>query len=734
MLVFSDGYVQHHGYHQTSDNDITFNDPLDTNRAQRKSTWKVSSPDDPSFAKGIPAASVGRKSKGNDFSRKCKWNGKQCDNDVILEHWIFLKLPKPMKKGCRYSVPLSSLAKNTNIASFLFDEARTRSEAVHVNQIGYIPSAEKKFAYVSMWLGSAGGLDLKDYLGTPFSIIRIRDSSVMFTGKLAFRKAKDKPDTGATVDEGPSQNFTGADVYECDFSGFLPEDGDDEYVVSVERIGCSFPFGMKADIYREAFRTTVRGLFHERSGIALDKKYTDWDRPRDHHPDDGITIWYSKHTILEFKTESDIKELKANRVKPVKNVWGWYHDAGDWDGYISHAIVPRYLMTVYEMRPGNFKDNELNIPESGNGIPDILDEASWLLNFDKRAKGPTGGICGGRVVEDEEAKLPEGTPSWEDKRDWYASGEDPLTTFKYASLAAQYSFCLSGLTNVPSADAKGWLKEAETAYAWAVKNSAHWEKQVKPSRLLAEAWLYKTTGNKKYHAAFLDDITAFGGIDPEASSPRDEQWAVWAYLTTKRERDQSTVEKYTAMALRWADDMVVKTAFGPDPSGGPGRGMREGWHWWVPTVIGFNSTPHVIEAIVAFELTKKTDYLDAVRTTCDYMLGGNGMNMCWVSGLGDRSPRELMHLDSWYGGHPTVIPGIVPYAVLHPDKSNGYFWNGPWSSEMNWDHMYPSKFQWPMHEGYCENRYCPISNEFTVHQNIAPAAAAYGWLCGSSIR
>jgi hypothetical protein len=333
------------------------------------------------------------------------------------------------------------------------------------------------------------------------------------------------------------------------------------------------------------------------------------------------------------------------------------------------------------------------------------------------------------VVEDEEAKLTDGTPSWEDKRDWYASGEDPLTTFKYSSLAAQYGFCTALLKSGQDAGTKEWIREAEKAYAWAVKHTGQWEKQVRASRLLAAAWLYKATGNKKYHAAFLEDIPAFGGIDPDASSPKDEQWAVWAYLTTKHERDAPTVAKLGKMALRWADDMVVRTAFGPDPADGAGRGMRAGWHWYVPTVIGFNTTPHVIEAIMAYELTQNPAYLDAVRSTCDYMLGGNGLNMCWVSGLGDRSPRELMHLDSWYGDNPLVIPGIVPYAVLHPDKSNNYFWNGPWHSEMNWDHMFPSKFLWPMHEGYCENRYCPISNEFTIHQNIAPAAAAYGWLC-----
>jgi hypothetical protein len=729
MLVFSDGHIDKHGYHQTSDAETAVLDPFMTNKARVLSAWNMSSPDDPVWKSSAQPTAVYRKSKGSDFSRKCKWDGKRCDNDVALEHTVYLLLPKAMKRGAHYRISYPGLAAHTSSTQVLFDEFSVRSEAVHASQIGFVPSAAKKFAYVSVWMGDGGGLDLKGYASSAFHIVRVRDGERVFSGVMTLRKGKTEPDTGADGDEGPDRNFTGADLYECDFSAFHPADSTDEYAVVVDRIGCSFPFRMSSDVYREAFRTTVRGLYHQRAGIALDAKYTDWTRPRDHHPDDGVKIWYSKYPVLAFKSESDIKQLKAARTSMVRNIWGWYHDAGDWDGYPSHLVVPRYLMTVFELKPKNFSDGELGLPESGNGRPDILDEASWLINYLRRAKGPTGGNAGARIVEDEEQKLEEGIPSWEDPRDWYASGEDPQTTFRYSSLAAQYAFCAELSGSMSESERKGWITEAEKAYKWAIRNTGPWEKETANARLLAEVWLYKTTGKQKYHEAFLASAESVRSIDPDASSPKDEQWAVWAYLTMKRPRDDATLKRFGKMALSWADDLVVKPSFGPDPSGGKGRGFRAGWHWYVPTVIGFNTTPHVMPAMIAWEMTGKPEYLDAVRTTCDYMLGGNGLNMCWVSGLGDRSPRELLNLDSWYGKRKEVIPGIVPYAVFRPDKQSGYFWNGPWHSEMNWDHMYPSKFLWPMHEGYCENRYCPMGNEYTLHQNIAPAAAAYGWLC-----
>ncbi len=148
----------------------------------------------------------------------------------------------------------------------------------------------------------------------------------------------------------------------------------------------------------------------------------------------------------------------------------------------------------------------------------------------------------------------------------------------------------------------------------------------------------------------------------------------------------------------------------------------------MPVLIGQATTPWVMSSIVAYELTGDPKYLKCVINTADYMLGGNPLNMTWVTGLGHRSPRQLLHLDAWYDGIPEMIPGFVPYGP-HRGEHNG--WTGPWDPDYARDRaVYPAVEQWPVHELYFENRYCPITNEFTVHQNIAPAAAVYGYLAG----
>jgi len=69
----------------------------------------------------------------------------------------------------------------------------------------------------------------------------------------------------------------------------------------------------------------------------------------------------------------DKKAIEAGMKGPVDS-WGWYQDAGDWDGYYTHLVIPSMLLVAWQVTPENYGDGELNIPEGKNGIPDILDQ------------------------------------------------------------------------------------------------------------------------------------------------------------------------------------------------------------------------------------------------------------------------------------------------------------------------------------------------------------------------
>lgn len=726
MLHFSDGYVIHYGYGELSEDDSTVVSPLDSALAALASSYLISSGNDPNYTQGVQPTQVGRKSKGSDFSRDCQWNGTQCVNDIVFDHWIYLVLDEPMQTGSDYTIFFGSLAENLDDVTFVYDEKNLRSEAVHVNQIGFVPDAQQKFAYVSHWMGELGSLSLDDYSGNTFWLIDLATGNAAFQGSMNLRFRKTQIETGQTG-ETPGENFTAADVWECDFSNFSTPG---EYVVAVEGIGSSFPFRIAKDVYRDVYITTTRGLYHHRAGIAKEPPFTDWFFPADHHPDMGTVINYSTVRFMDQTNENgNESEVLGNIAGTADSTWGWYHDAGDWDGYPEHFRVPQTLMLVYELAPKNFSDGELNIPESGNGIPDILDEAEWLVKYFERNTGPTGGIFGARIHADFAGGNPDGVPSWEDAREWVVFGEEPRTTYNFAGNAANLAYCLRIAEEETGESFTSRIEElmakATSAWNWAESNlQSGDEAKVRTARHYAAATLYKATGQTTYLARFIQtNLLQQGNYDNNTFL--EQRWGGWSFALIP---DSTTGLDFNLRSgIR---NLTIEHADFENLLALDRRSFRFAGNFWMPMLVGQATTPWVIHSIMAYEISGEQRFINAVQTTCDYFLGGNPLNMVWVSGIGERNPSELLHLDSWYDGKDQMVPGIVPYG---PHRGDGNGWNGPWDADYARDRaVWPPVSSWPGHELYFENRYCPITNEYTVHQNIGPAAAVYGYLAGEA--
>jgi hypothetical protein len=142
-------------------------------------------------------------------------------------------------------------------------------------------AAPTKYAYVYHWMGDRGSLDLKNIEGKPFHIVDTSTRKRVWSGKVAFRKTRNNAETYHTSDSPPHGNFLKADVWECEFSAFKTPG---RYLVEVEGVGSSWPFRLHADVYRPAFQAVARALYHNRSGIALIKPYTEFERPAPHNP------------------------------------------------------------------------------------------------------------------------------------------------------------------------------------------------------------------------------------------------------------------------------------------------------------------------------------------------------------------------------------------------------------------------------------------------------------------
>jgi endoglucanase len=224
MVHIAEGTVVHHQRGTPRSDEKVVIDPLDTVAASRLDAYSLTSTDDPQYSQTGHPIELGRKSKGTDFAWFAdKWeNGRAVNTrpDHTKEHWLYLFLPKPMQQGKSYTLDTGNLVTNGRAWPLTFDERTARSEAVHVNLLGYVPASPQKFGYVFHWMGDKGGLDLKAYEGRRFNLCDSESRQPVFAGKLVFRMPATQPETGDKTNSPPHGNFLKADVYECDFSSF----------------------------------------------------------------------------------------------------------------------------------------------------------------------------------------------------------------------------------------------------------------------------------------------------------------------------------------------------------------------------------------------------------------------------------------------------------------------------------------------------------------------------------
>jgi len=133
-----------------------------------------------------------------------------------------LALPRaPITDEARHDVcgPNGRMAANGTEWKLRFDVAKARSEAVHVNTLGYVPSAPTKYAYVYHWMGDQGGLDVRPLVGCKFQSHRPETGQRRLLGQGRFPHARHPAGDGPHVGHA-NGNFLGTDVAECDFSVF----------------------------------------------------------------------------------------------------------------------------------------------------------------------------------------------------------------------------------------------------------------------------------------------------------------------------------------------------------------------------------------------------------------------------------------------------------------------------------------------------------------------------------
>lgn len=665
----------------------------------------------------IPQA-VYRKSKPIDIALPAK--------EFPKRHTIYLKLPLRLRPGQTCSLRLPDLKLSQEEVTFTFDPSRIRSEAIHVSHIGFRPGDPVKQAFLSVWLGNGGAHTYDRKLK-----FRLLDHE---TGESVFEGVVGEPwPAGRPEPMKREQNHSRTDVAILDFSSFTKPG---RYRICVESIGCSYPFDIDEGIWNEPFRKAMKGFYHQRSGIPLGPPYSTYTRPRPYHPDDGLVVTISDVTLMETRNGLNLLKESNNfdalnrhvTERVIENAWGGYFDAADWDRRVQHLEASRAHLELLELFPHHFRDLDLNIPESGNAIPDLLDEALFNIDFYGRLQTSAGGIRGG--IEAAEHPV-QGETSWLESLKVMAYAPGPWSSYIYANVAARAAFLLRPFDR----DRATVLEQsAHRAWAWAESNGERYERQygrqpqwvrVVNERNLAALEFYRLTHAAPWHDRFLED-TALTSSRPD----RNQRHAAFLYARLPeglgrgdlRENAKQQLLTDAATAIAFAR----KNAWGL-ASSNPTRAVGTGWF----------STPDLIPLMRAHALTDDPDFYEAIVRGVSFSLGANPMNMTYTTGIGHMWPTHAMVLDTRRTARPVpegiTVFGQVDYALARDQKNAWHLGALDWYLVRK-QTIFPDPFTWPVNESYWDIHHWPSACEFTPHSTMGDVAFMWGYFAAQSAR
>ena len=655
-----------------------------------------------------------------------------------LLYTMFLILDNPLVPGAKVSIatPLG------NEIAFTYDP-EVPSPLLKGNQVGYSPLAAKRYAYLGGWLGPLGPWSAPAD-GTPFELVDAASGKVALRGEL--RRRMDDP-----VREGTP--FCGEDVREMDISA-APEG---RYFVRVAGVGRSMEFRVGRDGIGDAFALHMKGLYQQRCGIEKSPELTRWPDKACHlkvvrgiNPP-GQWEYGERFTDAEgkkFKTgHFAVNSAMMDSYTEVLSLPGGWHDAADYDRRPMHLRIVGDLATIYLLRPENFADSQLAVPERGNGIPDILDEAVWGLRHLIAGQQADGGVGtwieGTRHPGDGDYAMPSDDPVR-----YCLSRATRQSSVEYAGYAALLARALrkAGGANAEALAAKF---QASAVRAWDYYMTAAPAKHV-PMKAMAgkevvdvfydesenppnpEAVakaavnLFALTGDARYAKEFDDLVETFPArMNKSGYGMSPLVLAEFGFTEVPGDAYRKLADYWRQRTIKEAD-MQLKRLEEAYPYRIPWFGANEGW---VHTMSWGNVHPlrQAMKFVAAHAFTGEKKYLDAAFLANDFHCGCNPNGSTWTAGLGTVYPTSYLSLASLVDGIGEYVAGITPYrntfGLAQAAKER------VWNNDGDTIRKYPTLRRW----ANMENQTVAAS-EFTVWETMGPAAATTGYLMGPGMK
>lgn len=551
--------------------------------------------------------------------------------------------PARYKQTRFFCVPLiiSLVFSCTLQAQFL--DADQPAGGIRINQIGY-GLHDPKIAILDSELFPGQGQ-------LPFYIIALNQfADTVFRGQMK-----------ATGKDLYAQNVH----YLADFSRFSREG---HYYLSIPGQGTSYPFYIQADPFNTVLKAAVKAYYYNRASTALAPENAGIWKRAEGHPD--TKVWVHASARSGGRPEGTV----------ISAPGGWY-DAGDYNKYIVNAaITVNTLLEALDQYPAVFDKLNTHIPESGNRLPDLLDELLYNLRWMLKMQDPGDGGVYHKLTSArfDGMEMPD-----KDKDRRYVVQKSTAAALDFAAVMAtaarvlpRYGEQLPGfMDSLGQAAVRAWdwakanpgilynQDAMNKKYRPKIMTGAYGDKDLSDEWYQAAASLLLTTKDRRFlpvlqqyplahiSAPSWNSVAAIGAVWLSRLNPAPFQgrqgWSV-----ADKEILLAVQQKARTAVLQLAGQLTGQTNPGLNTVMG---GRKTDFNW------GSNSQAANQGWILmeAYLMTKDKKYRAAALGNLDYLLGRNATGYCFITGFGSLSPMHPHHRISIADNITDPVPGFL---------------------------------------------------------------------------
>jgi len=417
------------------------------------------------------------------------------------------------------------------------------------------------------------------------------------------------------------------------------------YIFKTEELEIDFNIG--SSIYASLSEASLKYYYYNRASTSISSTHGGAFARNSGHPDNVVYV-HSSAASSNRPTGTVISSPK-----------GWY-DAGDYNKYIVNSGISTYtLLAAYEHYESYYSSKNINIPETGGNIPDILDEIKWnldwMLTMQEASDGGVyhklTGLNFSGVVMPENYNL-----------DRYVVQKSTSAALNFAAVMATASRIFSDFeTQLPGYSA-ALLNASQSAYTWAKQNpnsyftnptgvstGEYGDNDVSDEFQWAAVELYITTGNNTYSNDI--NVSTIGNGTPSWSYT--DPLALISILFHKSNFSTNTVNAASNQLLNTANEIKSQV---DNSAMNIAMGVTNWDYVWGSNSEAANK---VLMLIRAYEFNQDISYLNAAYTAMDYLFGRNGTGYCYVTGFGVNPSKNPHHRISEADQVTDPIPGML---------------------------------------------------------------------------